>query len=79
MTGERPVDLALLLTSIFAAVVWEEDVEVDLYSFDLMHMDPISKWTLAKRLTSSLVEDTLPEDRVIAHLAEPSGDIREPG
>jgi hypothetical protein len=41
MTGKGPVDLALLLTSVFTASVGEYYVEVGLYTSDVMHMEQI--------------------------------------
>jgi hypothetical protein len=50
MAAERPVDLALLLTKAFSASVRELNVEVGLYTFDLMHMDQISGGARWRRL-----------------------------
>jgi hypothetical protein len=50
MEAKRPVDLALLLTKAFSASAWELNVEVGLYTFDLMHMGQISGGARWRRL-----------------------------
>jgi hypothetical protein len=42
MAGKRPMDLTLLLTNLFTTAVWEQGVEVGLYTLDLMHMEQIA-------------------------------------
>ncbi len=36
---KREVDFTVLLTDSFTATVWEQDVKIFLYSFDLMHKE----------------------------------------